>query len=175
MLNGTLAITRANTEQPRGWFGYGALKLEDGLIWDVPALGLFSPILNAFKPGAGNNKAREVAGSFIITNSVVLTDDLMIQASGMRLNYEGTVDFDTRINGRMEAQLLRDLPGIGIVVTTVFTPLTKLFEYKVGGTLARPKSDPLYIPKIMMMPFHPFRTLRELLGEDKDEPLPKGP
>jgi hypothetical protein len=99
----------------------------------------------------------------------------MIQASGMRLNYEGTVDFDTRINGRMEAQLLRDVPGIGILVTTVFTPLTKLFEYKVGGTLAKPKSDPLYIPKIMMMPFHPIRTLRELVGEEKDEPLPKGP
>jgi len=174
-LNGSLVVTRANTGDARSWFGHGALTLQDGLIWDVPALGLFSPILNAFKPGAGNNKAREVAGSFIITNSVVLTDDMMIQASGMRLNYEGTIDFDTRINGRMEAQLLRDLPGLGVVVTTIFTPLTKLFEYKVGGTLGKPKSEPLYIPKIMMMPFHPIRTMRELLGDDKDEPLPKGP
>ena len=174
-LNGSLVVTRANTGDARSWFGHGAMTLQDGLIWDVPALGLFSPILNTFKAGAGNSKAREVTGTFIITNSVVLTDDLMIQASGMRLNYEGTIDFDTRISGRMEAQLLRDVPGIGLVVTTVFTPLTKLFEYKVGGTLARPKSDPLYIPKIMMMPFHPIRTLRELLGEDKDEPLPSTP
>ena len=175
VLNGSLVVTRANTGEARSWFGHGAMTLQDGLIWDVPALGLFSPILNTFKTGAGNSKAREVVGSFIITNSVVLTDDLVIHASGMRLNYEGTVDFDTRINGRMEAQLLRDVPGLGLLVTTVFTPLTKLFEYKVGGTLAKPKSEPLYIPKIMMMPFHPIRTMRELLGEDKDEPLPKGP
>jgi hypothetical protein len=171
-LNGSLVVMRANTEDALSWFGHGQASLTDGLIWDVPALGLFSPILNAFKPGAGNSRARDVVGTFIITNSVVRTDDLVIYASGMRLNYEGAIGLDGRINGRMEADLLRDTPGVGLIVSTVFTPLTKLFEYKVGGTLSKPKSEPLYIPKIMMMPFHPLRTLRELVGEDKDDPLP---
>jgi hypothetical protein len=136
----------------------------------VPALGLFSPLLNAIKPGAGNSRARQVSSTFVITNSVVLTDDLLIHASGMRLDYDGTIGFDGRVNGRMEAELLRDIPGLGPVVSKVLWPVTKLFEYKVSGSLGRAKSQPVYIPKIFLMPFHPVRTLRELLENDKDEP-----
>ena len=168
-LGGLLVITKANTDATNSWFGYGHTTLEDGLIWDVPVLKLFSPLLNAIKPGAGNNRAREATASFIITNSVIATDDLLIHASGMRLNYDGTIDFDSRINGRMEAQLLRDMPGLGPLVSTVFWPVTKLFEYKVTGTLSQPKSQPLFIPKIFMMPLHPLRTIRELLESDKEE------
>jgi hypothetical protein len=170
MLSGSLVVTNANTEDPRSWFGYGHALLQDGLIWDVPALGFFSPMLNTLKPGAGNSRAREVAATFIMTNSVMLTTDLRIHASGMRLNYDGTVDFDARINGRVEAELLRDMPGLGQVVSKVLWPVTKLFEYKVAGTLGRPKAQPLFIPKVLMMPFHPVRTLRELIESDKDEP-----
>jgi hypothetical protein len=173
-LGGLLMVTNANTEDLKSWFGYGNMSLQDGLIWDVPALGLFSPILNTIKPGAGNSRAKDATATFIITNSVIVTSDLSIRASGMQLNYDGTVDFDTRINGRMEAELFRNMPGIGPVVSKVFWPVTKLFEYKVAGTFNKPKAEPLFIPKIIMMPFHPLRTMRELLEPDKDdEPLPK--
>jgi hypothetical protein len=145
------------------------VTLQDGLIWEVPVFGLFSPILNAVKPGAGNSKAKEATAMFIITNSVIFTSDLRIYASGMRLNYDGTVDFDTRINGRMEAELFRDMPGLGQIVSKVLWPVTKLFEYKISGTLSKPKSEPVFIPKIIMMPFHPLRSLRELLGDDKEQ------
>jgi hypothetical protein len=169
-LAGLLVITNANSENSNSWFGYGNAKLQDGLIWDVPALGLFSPVLNKIKPGAGNSRAKEVSSTFVITNSVVLTDDLLIHASGMRLNYDGTIDFEGRINGRMEAELLGDIPGLGPVVSKVLWPVTKLFEYKIGGSLGKPKSQPVYIPKIFLMPFHPVRTLRELIESDKEEP-----
>jgi len=169
---GRLVITRANSEKPKGWFGHGEVSLKDGLIWEVPVFGLFSPVLNAIVPGSGNNRAKEADATFIITNSVIRTDNLQIQASGMRLTYEGWIDFDTRLDGRMEAALFRDTPGLGPVVSRVFWPVTKLLEYKVTGTLNKPKSAPLYVPKIFMVPFHPLRSLRELLESDKEEPIP---
>ena len=156
-LSGLLVITNANTENPASWFGYGNMTLQDGLIWEVPVFGLFSPLLNAINPGAGNNRAKDAVATFTIADSVIATKDLRIHASGMRLNYEGTVDFDTRINGRMEAELFRDTPGVGPVVAKMFWPVTKVFEYKVTGTFGKPKSEPLFIPKIFMMPFHPLR------------------
>lgn len=168
-LSGLLVVTNANSENPLSWFGHGNATLTDGLIWDVPVVGFFSPILNTIKPGAGNSRARDGSAVFIITNSVIFTDDLRVHASGMRLTYDGWVDFEGRINGRMEAQLFRDTPGVGQVVSKVFWPVTKLFEYRVGGTLANPKFQPLFIPKIIMMPFHPMRSLKELLG-DEDSP-----
>lgn len=168
-LSGRLIVTNANTEVPLSWFGSGQAMLRDGLLWDVPVFGLFSPLLNAISPGAGNNRAKEAAATFVITNSVIWTDDLQIQASGMRLNYEGWIDFETQLDGTMEAELFRDTPGVGTVVSKVFWPVTKLFEYKVTGTLNRPKSAPLYIPKLFMMPLHPVRTLRELMESGKGE------
>ncbi len=171
VLSGLLVITNANTEITNSWFGYGNADLQEGLLWDVPMLGLFSPILNALKPGAGNSRARQVSANFVITNSVVFSSDLQIHASGMRLNYDGIVDFDGRVNGRMEAELLRDMPGLGQLVSKVLWPVTKLFEYKVAGSLGKPKSQPVYIPKILMMPFHPLRTLKELMdnGGESDK------
>ena len=175
-LGGLLVITNANTENPLSWCGYGNMTLEDGLIWDVPVFGLFSPLLNAINPRAGNSRAKDAVATFLIADSVISTKDLRIHASsGMRLNYEGTVDFDTRINGRMEAELFRDAPGVGQVVAKVFWPVTKIFEYKVTGTFSKPKSEPLFIPKIFMMPFHPLRTMRELLEGNKEETLPPAP
>jgi len=168
LLTGLLVVTNANTEVPSSWFGYGHATLLDGYIWEMPVFGLFSPILNTIKPGAGNARAREASASFIITNGVILSDDLRIHASGMQLNYSGTVDFDTRVNGKMEAELFRNTPGVGPVVSKVLWPFTKLFEYKITGTLEKPKAQPLFIPKLFLMPFHPLRTLRELVGEDQD-------
>ena len=172
-LGGTLVITNANSENPRSWFGHGDMTLLDGLIWEVPVFGLFSPLLNSIKEGSGNQRAKEATATFVITNSVIATSDLSIRASGMQLNYQGTVDFDTRINGRIEAELFRNAPGVGPVVSKVFWPVTKLFEYKVTGTFSKPKSEPLFIPKILLMPLHPLRTMRELMEGDKEELLPR--
>jgi hypothetical protein len=168
-LGGLLVVTNANTEDMKSWFGYGNMMLRDGLIWDVPVFGFFSPILNALLPGAGNSRAKDATATFNVTNSVIRTGDLSIRASGMQLNYDGTVNFDTRINGRMEAELFRNTPAIGPVVSKVLWPVTKLFEYKVTGTFNRPKAEPLFIPKIFLMPFHPVRTMRELLESGGDD------
>ena len=53
------------------------------------------------------------------------------------------------------------------LVSTVFWPVTKIFEYKLTGSLNQPKTDQVYfIGKMFLMPFHPFRTLKELFPED---------
>ena len=85
----------------------------------------------------------------------------------MRMQYRGTVDFQGELDARVEAELLRDVWAIGPVVSTVLWPVTKAFEYKVTGSLKEPKAEPVYLlPKIVLIPFHPFRTLRDLLPED---------
>jgi hypothetical protein len=87
----------------------------------------------------------------------------MIHASGnMRLKGEGSVDFDTRVNGRMTAQLFRDTPAVGGLMATVLWPVTEIFKYKLTGTLAKPEASPLYIPGFLT---HPFKTLKGLGGE----------
>jgi hypothetical protein len=98
----------------------------------------------------------------------------------MRLQYRGTVDFRGQVNARVEAGLLRDMPLVGPVVSTVLWPVTKLFEYKVSGSLGEPKTEPVYlVPKFVFLPFqfpfHPLRSLRGLFPEDSTSSLTNAP
>ena len=99
-----------------------------------------------------------------------VSKDLEIHATMMRMQFKGAVGLNRRVDARVEAELLRDLPAIGVVISKVFWPVTKLFEYKVTGTLSEPKAEPLYIlPKILLMPFHPFKALKNMLNEEPKE------
>ena len=168
LLSGELIITQANSGDLKSWQGYGGLNLKDGLIWDIPMFGLFSPVLNALVPGLGNSRANEATATFVLTNGVFVTKDLQIRATMMRMELQGSVGLNKRVDARVEAELLRDLPAVGFVISKVFWPVTKLFEYKVTGAVGEPKAEPLYVlPKIILMPFHPFKTLRGLFLEDE--------
>jgi hypothetical protein len=177
-LYGTLAITKADVDSWQTVFGYGDARLHDGLIWDIPVFGIFSPILNGIAPGLGNSRASAASCSFIITNGVVRTGDLEIRSTAMRLEYRGTVNLESQINARVDAELLRDMWLVGPLVSTVFWPVTKIFEYRVTGNLADPRTEPVFIiPKMLLLPFRPFRTLKGLMPEDPNtspnfSPLP---
>ena len=165
-LSGMLAITRGNGSDTGSLFGYGNLEVRDGLIWNIPLFGVFSPVLDSIVPGLGSSRAGAAAASFIITNGIVRSDDLEIDAVTVRLLYRGTVTLGGELNARVEAELLRDLWVVGSFFATALSPATKMFEYKVTGTLALPKAEPLYfIPKIfhpIRSIFHPVRSLREI-------------
>jgi hypothetical protein len=63
----------------------------------------------------------------------------------------------------VEAELFRDTWLIGRVLSLALWPVTKMFEFKVTGALNEPKMEPLYtVPKLIMIPLHPIKTLEEL-------------
>jgi hypothetical protein len=158
MLTGLLVVTNANSNDRQSWDGFGRVRIRDGFVWDIPIFGFLSPVLDNIIPGLGSSRATEGSARYIITNSVIFSDSLYVRSAMMRLQYEGTVDFYSRVNARVEAELLRDTPLIGRVISLVFKPLTKLLEYKVTGTLSQPKPEPVYfIPRLLLMPLHLFR------------------
>jgi len=166
-LSGRIVVTRGDTRDWRTMDGFGQARLRDGLIWDIPLFGLLSPVLNTISPGLGNSRATEAASAFAITNGVIYSNPLEIDTAMTRLEYSGTVDLRENVNALVTAQLLHNLWGVGPVISTIFYPVTKLFEYKITGTLENPKKDPVYvpgfIPKFIEMPLHPIRTLEDML------------
>ena len=172
-LNGTLQITHASSADWRQMTGFGNIDLSDGLIWDIPIFGIFSPVLNGISPGLGTSRASAATGFFVITNGVVRTDNLEIRSPALRLLYRGSVDLEGQLNARVEAELLRDVWGLGPVISTVFWPVTKMLEYKVTGSLGQPRSEPVFfLPRIVLMP---FRSLKETVPQDSNANGPKGP
>ena len=173
ILTGELTVTKANAGDWGSWNGFGSVRLRGGYLWDIPLFGIFSPVLNAIVPGLGQSRVSGGAAGFMITNSVIHTRDMTIHSPAMRLAYRGTIDFNYRVDARVEASLLHDVWVVGPLVSLVFSPLTKLLEYKVTGTLSDPKLEPLLIPKPLQFPLHPWRTLKELFGEEKPSNPPE--
>ena len=175
VLGGRFIMTSANSGNWQTWNGYGQANLHDGLIWDVPIFGIVSPVLNTVAPGLGSSRATDATARFAMTNGVAFSDDLEIRSTMMRLQYAGTVDLKSRVNAHATAQLLRDTWVVGPLVSTALWPVSKLFEYKISGTLEKPESEPVYVPKFLLMPLHPIRSLEEMLSGDTDinPPTPK--
>ena len=164
-LSGLIVVTHADTRDWRTLDGYGHAKLRDGLLWDIPVFGIVSPVLNAVSPGLGNSRATEAAADFVITNGVIYSDSLAINTGTTRLQYTGTADLKQNVNARVTAQLMRNIWGFGPFISFFTSPLTKIFEYKVTGTLENPIKDPVvpFVPRILEMPLHPIRALEELI------------
>ena len=148
ILAGQLVVTDADSRDWQTWAGFGHANLRDGLLWDIPIFGILSPVLNTVAPGLGSIRATDATTKFSITNGVIYTDSLDMRSTMMRLDYTGTVDLKQNVHARVTAQLLRDTWVVGPVVSTVLWPVSKLFEYKITGTLENPKSEPVYVVPI---------------------------
>jgi hypothetical protein len=173
VLNLNLTITDAVANDMQTWQGFGRADLRDGFLWDIPLFGLVSPVLDSVVPGLGRSRINGATATFNVTNSIVHTGDLELRAPFLRLAYRGAVDLSGRVNARVEARLLRDAWVVGPLVSLIFSPLTKLFEYQVTGTLAEPEMELLYIPKPLQLPLDPVGTIRDLIQDDRPPaPLP---
>lgn len=167
LLSGQLNITNAWTDDfYHSWSGFGNATLRDGLLWELPIFGVLSRPLDAMMPGVGNSKFTEASSTFGLANSVIYSPDLEMRAPAMRLQYRGTVTFDGAISARVTAEPLRDTPVVGSVVSSILAPVAKLFAYRISGTMQEPKSEPIYIPRILMIPLSPFQSLGELFGPE---------
>lgn len=168
-LTGWLDITHAESQSWQSWQGRGHVNLHDGLIWEIPIFGILSPMLDSITPGLGSSRASEGEVAFGIKNGVISTDNMEIRASVMRLQYRGTIDLQGRVDARAQAELLRDTWVVGRVLSLTLWPVSKLFEYKITGTMREPRSEPLFlVPKIMLLPFRALHAAKE-------EPAPPNP
>jgi AsmA-like C-terminal region len=182
-LNAHLSISRADTEDPKSWFGRGQIDLHDGLIWDIPLFGVFSKPLDAISNGLGESRANEASATFTITNSIISSEDLKISSQFLTMKYRGEADFGGRVDALMEAEVGRKAPVVGPLLSTVLKPFAKIFEYKITGTLGQPRVEMRWWPAEMVLTpfqliFHPISTLRAIIpGQPPptNAPPAKGP
>jgi hypothetical protein len=165
-LTGHFVVTSGYSQDWHSCNGYGQADLRDGLIWDVPLFGILSTPLNIVSPGLGNSRATDAAAQFFMTNGVISTDHLDIRTTIMRLRYDGTVDLQGNLNAHVTAALLRDVPGLGPILSPVLWPVGKIFECKVYGTWKSPKTKPIYIPRFLLYMLHPIQSMKDWFPND---------
>lgn len=156
-LTGHLNITHANTDDPKSWSGNGDLRLRDGLIWEIPIFGVFSGVLDSFSKGLGTARISSASANLSITNSLIHSDNLDLRSSTVRLLYRGTVDFNLKVDAKVDAYISRDVPVVGSVLNFFTSPFSRLFETRVTGTITDPKYEPLLVGKVISTVIHPWR------------------
>lgn len=173
LLNCLLVVTNASTDDIRSWDGYGRANLRDGLLWELPIFGALSKPLNAIIPGVANSKFSEASGTYKIEKGVIESKDLEMRSAAMRLQYSGTVNFDGDIRARVEAEPLRDTPVLGPIVSTLLSPVAKLFSYRIRGTMSEPTIKPENLPGFLMVPLSPFESIGKLFSTEPPKTSPQ--
>jgi hypothetical protein len=168
-LSTQLAVDRASAREDGPWRGRGQARLQDGYLWGMPLFGLLSGPLEAIAPGLGQQKFSDGTATFTITNRVVQSKDLELKSPVVRLRFQGEVGFDAHLDTRMEAELLRDMPVFGGLVSLVLKPFTKLLEFDVRGRLGKPEADFRHVPSFILAPLRPLQTLKALFPEETTE------
>ena len=163
-VSGRFVMTSGYSEDWQSCNGYGEVKLRDGLLWDVPAFGILSPVLNGISPELGNSRATDASGQFFMTNGVIATDNLQIHTRWMLLRCNGTVNLKGGLGAHITAQPLHDIPIIGRLIDTLYWPVDQILEFKVTGTWNNPK---VTIRKPISYMLHPIHSL-ENLAPDKN-------
>ena len=107
--------------------------------------GIVSRAISKVFPGLGYSRATRAEMTFTCDEGKLKTDNLEIDAGATRLSYRGSYAFRDNLDMKVQAHFLGSTP-LGFI-GYIFKPLTKLFEFHVGGPLAEPKLRPLYLPK----------------------------
>lgn len=165
LVSGHLIVDEAHSRTNGPWLGRGEARLRDGFLWDLPLFGGLSAALDRIVPGIGQTRFNSGSSTFTITNRLIRTQDLEFRSSTMRLASSGSVDFDTHLDATMRAEVLRDVPLLGPVVSLALSPFAKLFQFDVRGTLEKPVTELRYVPELLLAPLRPFETIRSLFPD----------
>lgn len=125
--------------------GTGRVSVVDGVLWKIPLFGE----LSKFIPILGEHKATKGTADFTVSNGEVNVEDVQVSAGIMSLTAKGIYKFDQTLDFIVQGHFLRGFFGIGYV----FDPLTKAFEYHLGGKLNDRKWKPRFLPKELLLQF----------------------
>lgn len=132
--------------------GNGTLSIEDGALFRLPLLGGLSDLLSRIVPGLGFASQTDLSCTYTIADGAITTEDLRLAGDLLSMKSRGDLEFDGHLQFRVEVQLLRRGP-LAFLLRLITFPVTKLFEFQLGGTLAEPKWRPVNLPKELFLIF----------------------
>ena len=130
----------------------GTVKIRDGELFRIPVLGGLSKYLGAIIPGVGFASQNNLDLPFVIENGYVSSDSIMLEGAALSIRGRGKVSIQGNLSLDWQVQPLRK-GGVAQVVRFVTSPVTKLFEFHLGGTVNEPKWTPSNLPKEMFLIF----------------------
>ena len=127
--------------------GEGYVSIEKGRILEIPVFGGLSTILTNLYSGLGVTRQTELRADLVVKGRDLEMPNVELVGDVFSLHGDGAYDMvTTELDYDVEFKLLGD-GVVGSVVRLVTTPITRLLEFDLEGTMAEPRWRPKNLPK----------------------------
>jgi len=114
------------------YVGQGRVSIRKGVLNQFPVFGIFSQLLTKLYPGLGYIRQTELDTAFRLRDGRVSMDELRLNGTLFSVRAHGSVTLEHDLDFRVQLQLLRG-GLLADLVRFVTSPLTKIFEFHLGG------------------------------------------
>lgn len=169
VIHASIEVQSGITSDLHSWVGKGGFSLKEGKLWNFPLFSILTPLLELIAPGLGSSRGAEAGGLFTFEDGNIHSDQIEVQEKMFTLKFKGDVDIKGNLDARVQADILRETWLVGKAVSTALSPVSRVFEYRISGTLGDPAMQPIHlVPRMFLAPLQPFKLIRNLFK--KQEP-----
>ncbi len=132
--------------------GTGSVAVAGGELFKVPVFGPLSTLLSGISPGLGFASQSDFKSDFRVSRGRIRTDEAMLSGAIISIRFDGAYYFDGRLKFVAAVKPLRE-GDIASLVRWFTWPISKLFEFRLTGTIKDPEWRPNNLPKQMFLIF----------------------
>jgi len=119
--------------------GSGRATIRDGRVFSLPIFGGFSEIMRKTVPGLDFVlRQTDASADFEIGGGRVKSDKVLVQGDILSLTGHGVAYFDQRLDFTCRVTLMKEHTLVSKILSALTYPISKLFEFRLRGTLREP-------------------------------------
>ncbi|MCX7591665.1 MAG: AsmA-like C-terminal region-containing protein [Kiritimatiellae bacterium] len=129
-----------NTDWKKVVQGRGHVSVRKGRVFMLPVFGGLSRILTRVIPGLDFVlRQTDADASFVISDGRVRSDKIKVEGDILSLEGKGTYGLaDHSLDFQVQIKLMKEHTLVGMLLRTITYPLSKIFEFRLTGTLENP-------------------------------------
>jgi len=135
------ASARIESDLKRNFFetanGTGQVSVVEGQLADLPFFSGFSRLARRLLPGFNVFSITSLSGDFSITDGLIASDNAYFEGDLISAKGRGTYSAGPGFDATIQVQVFSE-NSISKVIRKITSPLFKLFELHLGGSLAEP-------------------------------------
>jgi hypothetical protein len=146
-LGGTVGSEAAGTAR-----GHGFLSVREGRVFALPLFGGLSRILSRVVPGLDFVlRQSDAEAAYTVAGGVVRSEKISVKGDVLSLSGHGEYRFERReLDFHAQVHLMKEHTLVAKLLRVITYPLSKLFEFRVRGTLEEPAWYPVNFSKELL-------------------------
>lgn len=120
------------------------VKVRDGRIFLLPVFGDLSRQMAKIVPGIDFVlRQGDATAEFVVKDGKMHTDEVRVEGDVLSLKGKGDYHFNRDLDFTVQLTLMKSHPLVGKVLRMITWPISKLFEFRLKGSLDDPKWYPV--------------------------------